>query len=128
MPHLLRLGHVLPGCDLIGMEPLITLFTDNPVPLMSLPPSWFYEPEHEVIAPPREPSGPDNEPEPKDEPSENGSGLPDHYQVEEEIDSNLAFLNPLEQREPDLYTAYRPSALCSDPMVLYPDLYTNQLD
>ena len=41
-PHLLRLGHVLPGCDLTGMESSITSFTNNSMPLISLPPSWFY--------------------------------------------------------------------------------------
>ena len=100
--HLLHLGHVLLSCDLTGMEFSITLFTDTSMPLILPSPSLFYTPMNQKLRPylpPKEPSGPDNEQERQDEPSENESEPPEDDQIEEEIDSNLVFLNPLEQRE-----------------------------
>ena len=62
-PILPCLDHTLPGCDQTGLESSTTSFTRNSMPLMPLSPSCFYtdEPEPEVLVPPRELSGPDNE-------------------------------------------------------------------
>ena len=115
--HLLRLGHILPGCDRTGLESSITPFSDNSIPLMSLPPSWFYtpdEPELEILVPPRELSGPDNDPERQGESSVTEPGLLENGQAEEEMDSNLAFRNPRSRARLHRITIHHPDSCRPD--------------